>query len=247
MRTLFMTGTINPPSNARTLKHTDVAARIGNYRESLRFYFGLLARGKFDHLVFVENSGYGMARFNEMVAESGMSDRVELLSFDGNSGADRYERLYLEALLMQHAFDVSALLNEDPEAMLWKVTGRYVVGNIAAIADRVPGDADLVLHCKDYPLPHVDFAVIGMRARIAQEFLRIVAEDERTKLGGERAVRDILSDGGFGDLRIVRRMPRIPDYHGIRGSDGMSYEGPRYRAKHMIRVTANAVLPRLWI
>lgn len=243
---LFMTGTIAPSTEALNLKLVDVRSRIEDYRRALAWYLELLGRGVFSRLVFVENSGHGMQDFQPMVAGTALSDRVDLLSYAGNEGAGTQNRLYLECGLLRHGFATVACLREGRQRV-WKVTGRYVVRNIAAIARETPAEVDLAVHCRNRPVRIVDTAVIGFTTATGGEVMDRVLGYHRTARCGEMAVRELVDSGAFGELKVQPRLPRVPDYSGRRGTDGASYDGLAYRTKHAIRVAAHRLAPRIWI
>lgn len=244
---LFMTGTVAPPQDSAHLKIADPQQRIGEYRRALRWNLDLLRQGHFGRLVFVENSGFGMAEFESDVRDSGLADTVEMLSYDGNAAAGTVSRLALEASLLKHGFDTLDCLQDRRGRRVWKVTGRYVVKNIAAIARHTPDRIDLAVHCRDRPVRFVETAVLGLTTTCGRNVLARILDSAQVRRLGESGLRALLDADAFADLQVARRLARVPDYSGCRGTDGASFDDLSYRLKHNVRAIAHRVLPNAWI
>lgn len=244
---LFLTGTIAPPTGARSLARMDPVDRIADYRAALRFYIGVLKRGGAARLLLVENSGYGVAPFEDIVDGSGVADRIELLSYAAPDPAPGQSRFYGECSLLLHGFETSATLRDAAGLRVWKVTGRYIVRNIEWLMRRAPAGADLYLHCRDYPMKFVDFGIAGFSGAAGAEVLRRILSDPAARRGDERLLRTMVPEGRFDPFRVVMRLPSIPDFRGVRGKDNASYGGLRYRLEYMLRATANQVAPDIWL
>jgi hypothetical protein len=246
-RILFMTGTVAPGAETPLLVRAAVEARIADYRRSLAFHLGVLAQGGVDRLVFVENSGHGMAPFEDLVAASGVADRVELMSYAAPPVPPEGSRLAAEFELMRHAGAHARTFREaSDEATVWKITGRYLWRNVAATAARAPEGFDAHFHCRNWPRPYVDFAHAGFALGRMDAILAALLEGE---MGREYMawVRGEMESGSLARFRIRRRLSPIPRLSGRRGVDGVAWESPRQRARYALRVAAAAVAPRLWI
>lgn len=245
-RVLFMTGTVAPPADTPLLARQDASARIEDYRQALDFYLDVLARGGVDRLVFVENSGHGMAPFAGMAEARGLGPRAELLSYAAPPVGPEGSRLEAEFRLLLHGLAAARTFREVEGATIWKVTGRYIVRNIEAIMAGAPPGCDAHFHCRDYPAPYVDFALAGYAQDRAAEILGLLADGP---MGTEymRWVRAELDHGALARFRISRRHARIPRLSGRRGVDGASWDAPAQRLRWALRAAAAAVAPRLWI
>ena len=244
MTTLLMTGTIAPPAGARQLAVRDVGVRLAAYRSALAFNRRLLDRGAIGRLVFVENSGHGMDEMEDLVAGD---PRVALLSYDGSGDGVGATRFFGECSLLRHAFRYIDGLRDDSRGPVFKVTGRYVVRNLAALLARVGGRYDVALHCRNYPTRYVDFGLAGFRASRALDVLDRILARPGIENEDERVLRRMLDEGAFDGLRVLQRLPRVPDFVGVRGKDGASYGGLRYRAKYALRAVTQRVAPAIWI
>lgn len=246
MTTLLMTGTIRPQAGARELSRTAVEDRLEDYRLGLKHNVRLLRRGDIGGVVFVENSGYGVERFADLVGDPAISDRVELISYRGAQPPGQ-TRFAGECHLLRHAFRHSRLIRADTEGYLWKITGRYTVVNLVAIVRGSEGLDDLILHCRDYPIPYVDFGLVGFRATHAEEIVdRILATPGLDDLD-ERMIRQMLDEGRFADMKVRSRFSRVPNFRGVRGSDSASYGGLKYQAQFGLRSVVHRLAPAVWL
>lgn len=246
MSILLMTGTISPQVGARELLRIDVGARIEDYRRAMSHNIELLRQHKIDALVFIENSGYGMAKFADFAADAEISDRLEMISYDAAQPQGQ-TRFAGECHLLRYAFLHSQLIRKKPHGHVWKITGRYIVQNLTSIMSESEDHNDLVVHCRNYPMRYVDFGLVGFRTRSALDILNRILETEAIDGMDERMVRDMIDQGRLADLRLQTRFNRIPDFSGFRGSDNSSYSGLRYRAQYFARCILHRAIPQIWI
>ncbi len=242
-----MTGTFQPSANSIRLSRVNVAERIEDYKKGFRFHLGLVRRGVFDRLLFVENSGYGMQDFEPLVNSYALQDKVQLLSYKEEENDTPTTRFFGECRLLKYALDKGDWWRNAEPAFVWKVTGRYIVRNIEKIIKGVPGTATLVLHCRNRPMEYVDFGLAGFREDIGRRFLSLALARPEVSTSDERLIRIMMKEGRFGDIELAPRFPEIPDFSGIRGSDNARYDGVNYRLKFVCRRLANRIFPRLWI
>lgn len=247
MATLLMTGTIAPPQDARELAARDVAGRIASYREALSFNLGLLARGEIDRLVFVENSGHGMDAFTDLTDAQADAGAVTLLSYDGMEAGSTGTRFFGECKLLRHAFHTVPGLADDARGPVFKITGRYVVRNVVSILRRMGSAFDVALHCRNHPMRYVDFGMAGFRPSRATDFLDRVLARPGIEDTDERVLREMMDEGAFDDFSVRPRLSQVPDFLGVRGSDGASYGAPKYRLKYLLRAASHRAVPGLWI
>lgn len=243
---MLLTATIAPGQGAVETADTDASRRLEDYVAALRFYLAELARGTFDRLVFADNSGHPLDRLAAVVAETGTGDRVDLLSFDQRS-EPALAKFYLELGLIAEALRREPLSSLHAEDRVWKVTGRYVIRNIADIIRTAPREADLYVNSRNRPLPWTDFYVAafttwGFCAAFADR-----ASYHEPRVPGEMILRRRIDAGDLASLRVVPRMRRVPRISGVRGYDGRRYDDWRSTTKYYARAMADRLLPRLWI
>lgn len=243
---LLMTSTIAPKADTFALKRADPADRLRDYAAALTFYADAVKNGVFDALVYVDNSAHPLDALIGIAARAGVEGRCEFVSYEAATPPG-YSRYYLELNLLVEAMRRSARLREAGEAAIWKVTGRYVVENIASIVATAPAKFDLYLNLRNRPERVADFFLVGFRRDSFWKTIGRDPEDYRTTEAGEIILRRKIDDGAFGETVIRPRLARTPKISGVRGFDGARYDGLAYTLKYYLRAAANRVAPWLWI
>ncbi|MEO0870507.1 MAG: hypothetical protein AAFY19_00905 [Pseudomonadota bacterium] len=242
---LLLTATIAPRPDTFSLTRSDPAARLADYRAAFAHYLGLVAADPAVHIVLVENSGAPIDEFEAAARAQGLDDRVEVLGYTANDDSS-FSRFFLEARLLTWALDHSRLLTL-PNAVIWKITGRYIVANLSAIIRRQPARFDVYLNFRDYPEPVIDFYVAGFTLKGLKAVIDPARIDYRTTRSGELILREKIDDGHFDELAVTKRFTVVPDVRGYRGFDNRKYHGLKQRAKFAARVLANRLMPQVWI
>jgi len=245
---LILTATITPPAGAAQLARTDPTQRLRDYEQALGFYLTLLARNELDVLVFADNSNSDTRTLHDMVNASGLSDRVEIMAFEGLDHPASYGRGYGEFKLIDHVMQHSQLIAKLPaQVRIWKVTGRYIVRNLAKLLRSMPAAADLYCHCRNYPQRWIDLYVLGWTHKGYQQFLKgiysALREDE-SRLSAEHHFRRALDAAGK-NLAIQPRFRVTCELEGHRGVDNRSYAEDAN--KRRLRQLAAVLLPWWWI
>jgi hypothetical protein len=243
---LLVTSTIQPATGTFMLKVVDAQTRLAQYRDAFDVYLGMLAGGVFDRIVYMDNSGYPLDTLRRQAAARGQADRVEFLSYTQTLPAEN-SRYYLEMDLIDHAMRMSAVLHADPEAVIWKVTGRYIVSNAAKIVKSWPDGADLYINLRNHPYKTLDFYFFGFRCGSYGDHIGRDRADFAGTRNGEDILREKIDDQTFGQTRVVKRLRHTPRLLGIRGFDGARYGGWKDRMKYELRRLSNTVVPGFWI
>lgn len=243
---LLATSTIAPKSDTFLLKVIDPADRLAQYEKALRFYLGLINVGVIQEIVYADNSGYPLDTLQAIAAESGHGDRVEFISYTATLDPNN-SRYYLEVHLINEAMQRSKrLAAADPETVIWKVTGRYLLANAAAIIRSYPPEADLYINLRNRPYETLDFYFVGFRqGSYHQHIGRDFADFAGTQNGEDVLRRKI--DAGFEGVQVAPRFRVTPRLKGIRGFDGSKYGGLSDTTKYYARRVTNRLLPGLWI
>jgi len=246
---LFLTATIRPPPNAHGLAYTDPVQRMRDYEKALGFYCPLLGRGVFDYLLLVENSGSDLAPLVQVVRNHGLCDRAEFITYHGMRRLDMssLNRFCGEVRLMRYAMENADVVRRHPHAVIWKVSGRYIIRNLKQIIRSRPEGFDLYVNCRDYPHRFVDFYIVGFHAAAFLATIGARWGDYATTASGETVLRHQIDDGTFPDHRIVKRFKRTPKIIGIRGVDGRKYHDTRASAKYAVRALMNRLAPNVWV
>jgi hypothetical protein len=241
-----MTSTIAPTPNTFLLKVVDPAERLKHYKRALSFYARHLLDGTFDRLVFVDNSGYPLDDLVATAACSNIAELVEFISYNSDVSPHN-SRYYLEINLLRFTMMTSNTILSNPEAVIWKITGRYIVSNIASIVATTSRTADLHLNLRNYPHRTLDFYLVGYRAASFFQHIGHDIEGYKTIRNGEEMLRKKVDEGAFKGIEIDPRFRRTPRLFGVRGFDGSRYGGTNDTLKYIARSLLNAILPWVWI
>jgi hypothetical protein len=246
MNILLMTSTIAPATDTFLLKVIDPAKRLEHYKQSLLFYARYIKNRTFDSLVFVENSGYPLDDLLEIASHAKIAEHVEFISYKAETLPDN-SRYYLEMNLLCFAMSKSTTILRNPNAFIWKVTGRYIVSNIARIVTTAARKADLHINMRNYPRRTLDFYLIGYKADSFYRHIGQDLEEYRTTRNGEEILRDKIDAGAFTDVEIIPRFKHTPRLLGVRGFDGSQYGGMHDTLKYIVRSSLNNLVPSVWI
>jgi len=241
---LMMTATITP-KNASNLRRTDPAERLKDYQNALDFYLALIDRPLYG-IVFVENSNSDVTTLRELVASRGLTGRVEFLCNYGVYTYSEKGRAHGEFKLLDYAMAASNMVHQtSPDHLIWKVTGRYIVKNLASIIATAPAGLDAYVDMKDHPRRWMDMRLMAWTAAGYDRAFRGVA-DELDAQTHEAAMRDYLPTRAQG-VRLVPRFRKEPFIDGIRGWDNRSYSRGTQIAKCYVRSLGRLVTPWYWI
>jgi hypothetical protein len=241
---LLMTATITP-HNARNLARTDPVARLQDYYEALGFYLGLIDR-PLHGIVFVENSDSDVTTLRRLVASRGLSGRVEFLC---NYGVHLYSekgRAHGEFKLLDYAMAASMMVIEaGVNHVIWKITGRYTVKNLAAMIASAPRGFDAYVDMKDHPRRWMDMRLMAWTSTGYDRIFRGVADDLDAKTH-EMHMRDYLPKRARG-ARLVPRFTKEPFIDGVRGWDNNNYSKGGELLKCYVRSAGRVLAPWYWM
>jgi len=203
---LLLTATLRPPPGVSA--RADPAVRLEDYRIALRFYLAMLGRGELARLVFVDNSDSDLGTLQAEAEAVGLAACCEFISFSGLDYPTEYGYGYGEFRLLDHAMTHSRLIRALPDAVVVKVTGRYVVRNLAALLRRLPPRFDVACDVRNRRKPWADTRVMAWTAGGYERVLRGVCAHLRrdlTRLPPEMRMAQHLHDSG-GSFSIVQRL-----------------------------------------
>lgn len=239
-----MTATITP-HNARNLARTDPVARLQDYKEALGFYLGLIDR-PLHGIVFVENSDSDVTTLRQLVAARGLSGRVEFLC---NYGVHLYSekgRAHGEFKLLDYAMTASIMVIEaGANHVVWKITGRYTVTNLAAMIASAPRGFDAYVDMKDHPRRWMDMRLMAWTSTGYDRIFRGVADDLDARTH-EMHMRDYLPKRARG-ARLVPRFAKEPFIDGVRGWDNNNYSKGNELLKCYVRSVGRVLAPWYWM
>ncbi len=249
---LVLTATVQPPPGAIGLKRTDVDLRKQDYREALAFYLDELERGTFARIVLVDSSNTPLDFLQALVDQRGARDRVELVTYDGIDYPPENGRTFGEFKLIDDGYRLSATLRGlRDDDVVWKITGRYTVRNIARLVARRPAKADLYCNARKYPVDYLDLYCISWNGRAYRhlvEGLYPQLDVSRTTLTGEKLFYDIVFGGpAAADLRVKPRFNVTPYITGVRGYTNTGFNVGSDRRKFYLRTAMRRLAPWVWV
>lgn len=216
---LLLTATIQPKADQPGLAIADPGERLGDYRTALEFYAGQLESGVLDAIVFIDNSGYDLTSLSGHFR----SERIEWISFYDLDYPRDYHRGYGEFRLVDTAFSRSRTLAglEDCD-IVWKVTGRYIVKNLATVIRFAPKRVDL--YCK-VKKGWAEMSLMAWSRRGYETVIRNIWERFATGKIPELILAEKLAavDGTLCRIVTVYHWP--PFIIGRRGTNGAAFQG----------------------
>lgn len=240
---LLMTATITP-ENAPELVRTDPALRLRDYAQTLAFYIDQLDAA-IQGIVFVENSDSDISSLAALAAEKGAGDRVEFIANYGVQSYPGRHRAFGESRLLDHGMANSRLIAAAGDrAVIWKITGRYQVRNLARMVKTAPKDFDLYCDVRNRPTAWLDLRFMAWTRAGYDRLLRGIAE----RLGTdpkEPAMHHYITH--LNDDAVVPRYRTEPLVDGVRGWDNRHHSQGRARLKFWMRTISRKLLPNVWI
>jgi hypothetical protein len=248
---LLMTATITPPEGVPFLARTDPKARLKDYEEALRFYSSLVNKS-IDAIVFAENSNSDVSTLKAIVSQAGIEDQVEFLVFYGLDYSPTYGRAYGEFKLIDYVMEHSQIVrSQGAEVVFWKVTGRYLVKNLAQIVARQPNNFDIYCNFRKIPTPWADMFLMGWTQAGYQNglhniYAQLKTSYETSNLHPEEMFIDLLEKIDK-NIKIAKRINPAPLIGGVRGSDNADYLEGKNLIKSQLRKIGRVLFPWLWI
>lgn len=241
---LLMTATVTPRQTS-DLTRTDPTLRLSDYQRALKYYLKLVDT-TLHGIVFVENSNSNVVSLKDMTRESGKVDRVEFLCNYGDHSYSDKGRAFGEFKLLDHAMAESSMIRAaHDQAVIWKITGRYIVKNLRAVIARSPDQFDAYFDMKDRPLRWMDMRLMAWTPAGYDRIFRGVADELQSRLN-EWTMREFVPKRAPEAL-LVQRFRNEPLVDGIRGYDNRNYSKGRNLLKFCIRSASRAIAPWYWI
>ena len=241
---VLMTATITP-DNSPELARIDPVLRLGDYVQALAFYIDKLETDVIQGIVFVENSDSDIRLLVALAAARGVADRVEFIANYGRHSYPGRDRSYGETRLLDHAMATSRLIADAGEqGLIWKITGRYQVRNLAQMLKTAPCPFELYCDVRNRPIAWLDLRFMAWTRSGYDRMLRDIAGRLGTDPKEPVMHRYIT---GMADAAVVQRYRTEPLVDGVRGWDNRHYAQGHAKLKFWIRAASRKVLPFLWI
>lgn len=125
---LFLTACVNPKGMAYT-KLSNPEIRLQQYKDALDWYLENTTM----KILLVENSGYD---FSDCYQKQIREGRLEFLCYNGNDYDRNRGKGYGEAEIMEYGLLHSKFINNNPNILIVKVTGRLFCRNIKELCKR---------------------------------------------------------------------------------------------------------------
>jgi len=230
---LLLTSTIKPNPHQPQLKLVNPKERLEDYRMALVFYTQALTAGIIDGIVFVDNSGFDL----KSLSDDFPSENIEWLSFFGINYPSSYHRGYGEFKLIDYAFSNSSTLQALNEGdTVWKVTGRYIVKNMASFIKYAPRQFDLYCDIKN---AWVDMGIMAWSSAGYDYFIKGVSENFKTGMAPELIMAKLIGEQAKSRDGIVSNYYWMPLIAGRRGFDGGQFQGKFTYSKFLLVSSVN--------
>lgn len=214
---ICMTATIKP--NTVMVTATDVSERLADYKKCIRFYLDQTNLP----IYFLENSDYDLANDPDFKSFQEL-DRFHLLRFEPHPDTERgkgFQEFYtLDRFVENHL----------KESVLIKVTGRYIVRNIAELIAHKNSQLTIDLHRK-MKVAITGFFVVDKAIYMAHFYGKYQFANDPNGTFIEHVLYDEIVNSSLKSITTLLR--KNPEYRGISGSYGGSLERNKY--KMMVR------------
>lgn len=236
---LLLTSTIKPKTDQPELAIADPEERLKDYWNALEFYAAQLDAGVIDRIVYIDNSGYNL----NCLSEQFTSDRIEWISFYDLDYPRDYHRGYGEFRLVDTAFSRSKTLAEIGESdILWKVTGRYIVKNLAIVIKYAPKQLDL--YCLIKKKIWAEMSLMAWSRCGYDMIIKGIWEQFSTRKIPELILAEKLNSFDRSQCRIITTYHWPPFIIGRRGANAVPYQGRFTPIKFALTVIGKlAMLP----
>jgi len=210
---ICMTATIKP--HTVFVSAVDAQERLSDYKKCIRFYLDQTNLP----IYFLENSDFDISEDADFKAFD-QTNRFHLLRFpphpDIGKGKGFQEFYTLDRFVKNHL----------SEEVLIKVTGRYIVKNIADLLLQIQGQLSIDLHQK-MKVAITGFFVVDKAIYLAHFYEKYkLADDTKGKF-----IEHVLYDEIVGSSlkSVTALLPQNPEYRGVSGSYGTSLERNKYK------------------
>ena len=233
---VLLTSTIQPKVDQPQLVLSNPLERLEDYRKALAFYSGLLNENIIQKIVFVDNSNYDL----EALRVEFLNPAIEFISFYGLDYSSTFHRGYGEFKLVDYAFEHATFLNKcDVDAVIWKVSGRYIVKNFKTVIKFTPKSFDLYL---DTRKNWIEMSVMAWSKLGYNKVIKHVCEEFKTGMAPElilaKKFKLAISDGA----KIVNPFVWPTYLIARRGTDGKYFENRFTPIKFLIKAVVLLII-----
>lgn len=224
---VLLTATITPGLAQGSLTLFNPQERLDDYKKALTFYQQLLQSGGITGVIFAENSGHDLNPLRELFP----NPNIEWLSFCDLDYPSSYHRGYGEFRLIDRAMSESKTVADLSSVdAVWKVTGRYIIENLARVVRLAP--QSFGLYCRS-DNRWTEMSLMAWSCRGHATLIKGVWKEFATGMAPELILAPRLATAiaNRSECRIVRRFVWPPLIVGRRGTDGTPFTSWRARWK----------------
>ncbi|OCX66415.1 hypothetical protein BFP70_05170 [Thioclava sp. SK-1] len=248
---LLLTGAINTSPKMANNQRSNSDLRRADYHEGLGHYIDTVP-ARIKTILFCENTNADLSDFEPFKARAAARGiTLELLSFQGETSPELGKGICeFEILDTAYRFLAQRFARE---TFVWKITGRLLVKNIAAMIASRPQDADIYVDMRSVPLigerlggnDWAEMRMLGYRLGTYEDLL--LGQGRRCGYVTEKGLFTLLQEARDTGAKIAPRYRVQPRFKGICGGSNKDYESFEYRMKDNIRGVARVVAPGLWL
>lgn len=259
-----MTATIQPSARMWNTERRDAEQRLGDYMDALQFYLDDIESRMVDRIIFAENSGYDLSPLRKIADRRRDKKRVEFVSFVSEINPD-LGKGRCELQMIDKAIEESMRTGFlQPDDLLWKVTGRLRIRNLARLIETAPRRYHFYCDLRSLKSFNWLLRLAGPSVKWAcEEFIetRVFSctpqayinycyntfEHLLPPLILENHMFRLVSPARADDPLIYPRFELQPRVAGVAGFSNESYHSMRYRVKHVARSFLRTTNPWLWV
>jgi len=216
---VLLTATITPLYGQAHLQLVNSSSRFNEYQQALKFYYQCLEKNIIDNIIFVENSLYDLSPLMREFKH----DKIEWISFYGLDYDVSYHRGYGELKLLDYAYGVSTILKTSLfDDVVWKISGRYILKNIATIIKHAPGDFKIYCETSEQ---WSEMSVMAWSVKSFNCFIHPILKDFATDMAPELILPKKMKKWKNEYSGIIMHFSWPPYLVGRRGTDGKPFQG----------------------
>lgn len=252
---LVMTATISPPDGMPGAVRSDPKLRLNDYYQALKFYLGV-PNCYIDRILFLENSGSDLSVLRQLTESIEHGKKVDFISFIGDYNPE-FGKGYGEFNMLDYGLSqCNFLANTD---VLWKVTGRLQILNLANLIKAAPKNYSVYCDLRSVPLigeslggnNWLDLRLFSCTVEAYDRLLRNryleLTYQQPGYINPEKYLFGIMQQAMHQDKRIKPRFRVQPVVAGYGGAGNGSYQGFSYKTKEIVRASARLAAPWLWL
>lgn len=252
---LVMTATITPPEGMPGSVRSDPTMRLDDYSRALKFYLSLPSC-YVDRILFLENSGSDLSALRQVAKSVEHDKKVEFIGFIGDYKPE-FGKGYGEFNMLDYGLSQYRFFSKTD--VLWKVTGRLQILNLAHLIKTAP--QDYTVYCDLRSVPFISESLGGNNWMDLRLFSCTVEAYDRLLrsrylemtyfqpkfVNPEKYLFGLMRKAMNEDKKLKPRFRVQPVIAGYGGYGNANYQGLTYKTKEFVRAAARLTAPWLWL